>query len=365
MAVPKKIYFTVTNDLIFDQRMQRICSSLSNAGYDIVLVGRNLPDSKPFGAKPFKQKRLNCWFKRGKGFYAEYNLRLFFYLVFKRMDAICAIDLDTIVPCLFVSTLKSIPRIYDAHELFCEMKEVVSRPSVYRIWKKIEKFAVPKFRKGYTVSNPIAEEFRKMYDVNYETIRNVPCLQNFTPTIKTEKYILYQGAVNEGRSFETLIPAMKNVHAKLMICGDGNFMQQTKDLVKEMGLEQKIIFKGMIAPDELKKYTQSAYVGVTLFENDSMSNYYSLGNRFFDYMQCGLPQVCVNYPAYKEINDENNIAVLIDDLKPETISNALNNLLTNDVLYTELQSNCMKARKIFNWQNEEQKLVHFYNQLFS
>jgi len=361
----KNIYFTVTNDLKFDQRMHRICGSLANSGYDIVLVGRSLPDSKPLNSSPFKQVRLNCWFKKGKGFYAEYNLRLFFFLLFKKMDGICAIDLDTILPCLFISKLKSIQRVYDAHELFCEMKEVVTRPAIYHIWKKIEKYAVSKFKNGYTVSNPIAEEFKKMYDVNYEVIRNVPLLQDFTPTIKTERFILYQGAVNEARSFETLIPAIKNVNATLIICGDGNFMQQAKDLVTKNELGQKIIFKGMISPDELKNYTQSAYIGVTLFENTGMSNYYSLGNRFFDYIQSGLPQICVNYPAYKEINDEYKIATLIDDLKPETISNALNNLLANDVLYAELQSNCMKAREIFNWQREEQKLVHFYNQLFS
>ncbi len=281
------------------------------------------------------------------------------------MDAVCAIDLDTILPCLLVSRIKKITRIYDAHELFCEMKEVVTRPAVYRMWKKIEKYTVPKFKNGYTVSSPIVEEFKKMYDVNYEVVRNVPLLNEIERKPSAEKFILYQGSVNEGRSFETLIPAMKNVNAKLIICGDGNFMEKAKDLVKENNLEQKIIFKGMIAPDELKKYTQGAYIGVTLFENTGMSNYYSLGNRFFDYIQAGLPQVCVNYPAYKEINDEYQIGLLIDDLTPETIANALNNLLAYDVLYEELQRNCMKAREIFNWQKEEQKLVHFYNRLFN
>ena len=365
MAAPKKIYFTVTNDLSFDQRMQRICTSLANAGYDVILVGRKLPKSIPLIRKKFKQIRLNCWSKKGKFFYAEYNFRLFFYLLFRKADALCAIDLDTILPCLFVSVIKKSIRIYDAHELFCEMKEVVTRSNIYRLWKKIEKFSVPKFKNGYTVTSPIAEEFRKMYGVKYELVRNMPMLHEFILSTKKEKYILYQGAVNEGRGFETLIPAMKNVDAKLIICGDGNFMGQAKELVKKNNLDQKIIFKGMILPNELKKYTQGAYIGVTLFENTGMSNYYSLGNRFFDYMHAGLPQVCVNYPAYREINDQYKIASLIDDLRPETISIALNNLLTNDVLYEELQNNCMKARTVFNWQNEERKLILFYQQLFS
>jgi hypothetical protein len=59
-----------------------------------------------------------------------------FYLLFKKADAVCAIDLDTILPFYFISKLKRIPRVYDAHELFCEMKEVVTRPLVYKVWKR-------------------------------------------------------------------------------------------------------------------------------------------------------------------------------------------------------------------------------------
>ena len=138
----KRIYFTVTNDLTYDQRMQRICTSLARNGYAVALVGRKLISSLPLSEKKFKQKRIRCWFNKGKWFYAEYNFRLFFFLLFKRMDAICAIDLDTILPCLHISRWKRIPRIYDAHELFTELKEVLSRPSIQKAWTKIEKKAV-------------------------------------------------------------------------------------------------------------------------------------------------------------------------------------------------------------------------------
>src|SRR5207248_735151 len=123
--------------------------------------------SVPLSAQPFQQKRISCFFEKGKLFYAEYNTRLFFYLLFKKMDGICAIDLDTIIPCYFISNLKKIPRVYDAHELFCEMKEISARPFIYKCWKKIERFTVPKFKYGYTVNQPIADAFQKMYGVQY------------------------------------------------------------------------------------------------------------------------------------------------------------------------------------------------------
>lgn len=135
----KRIIFTVTNDLTYDQRMNRICTSLAENGYLITLVGRKLPASLPLKEEKYQQKRLPCFFKKGKWFYAEYNLRLLFYLLFQKMDAICAIDLDTILPCLRISKWKKIPRIYDAHELFTELKEVVTRPAIKKLWTAIEK----------------------------------------------------------------------------------------------------------------------------------------------------------------------------------------------------------------------------------
>jgi glycosyltransferase involved in cell wall biosynthesis len=363
----KRIYCTVTNDLTYDQRMIRICTSLSSAGYEVTLVGRKDPASLPPDQRPFYQKRLHTWSRKGKLFYLEYNLRLLLYLLFRRMDCICAIDLDTIAPCYFVSALKRIPRVYDAHELFCEMKEVVTRPAIYRIWKWVERTFVPAFRHGYTVNGQIAAEFEKMYGVRYEVVRNIPLLQPSVapPSPAIPPFILYQGAVNEGRCFETLIPAMQQVEAQLVICGKGNFMDQAKQLIQDHGLEKKIIFKGPLKPAELRQMTQTAWCGITLFENKGMSNYYSLANRFFDYMHAGIPQLAMNYPAYLEINNMYTIAVLIDKPDIGQIADALNSLLNNMELYKTLQGNCQKASEHFNWQEEEKKLIRLYQTMLN
>lgn len=359
----KKLVFTVTNDLNYDQRMIRICTSLQNAGYDVVLVGRKMQTSIPLTKRSFTQKRLFCFFEKGKAFYAEYNFRLFFWLLFQKMDLICAIDLDTIVPCYFVSVLRHKKRVYDAHELFCEMKEIVTRPKIYALWKFVEKHTVPKFQYGYTVNQPIQEIFCKFYNVNYQVIMNVPPLRETNDLTKTEKFVIYQGAVNEGRSFETLIPAFKWIDCPLHIYGDGNFFEACKRIIDKNNLQNKVFLKGKLLPNELKATTQKALLGVTLFENNGLNNYYSLGNRFFDYMHAGIPQVCVNYPAYKKINDEYEIAVLTEDLSPTSIANAINTLLNDGCLHSRISANCLAAKQVYNWQNEEKKLINFYNKV--
>lgn len=350
--------------------MQRICTSLAAIGYNVLLIGRKRTSSIQLKEETFRQKRLSCWFQKGPGFYAEYNIRLFFYLLFLKMDVICAIDLDTILPCYFVSIFRRKKRVYDAHEMFTEMKEIIERPFILNIWRKVERFAVPKFSNGYTVNKSLVDELYRRYGVKYEMIRNLPVLENLKPKqLSTIHYhlstVIYQGAVNEGRSFETLIPAMRDVDANLVICGEGNFFEQTKALIKQFDVEDKIELKGYLPPDELKKLTPTAKVAVMIFEPTGMNQYHSLSNRFFDYIMAGVPQVCVNYPEYKAINDEYNIALMIDDTKEETISAALNRLLTDDALHEQLKQNCLNTRLELNWSSEEKKLVAFYEKLLN
>jgi glycosyltransferase involved in cell wall biosynthesis len=246
------------------------------------------------------------------------------------------------------------------------MKEVITRENIKRTWLRIERFAVPRFKDGYTVSEGIANEFYKRYRVEYKTIRNLPVLKPLNESLnQDEKFVLYQGAVNEARGFEYLIPAMKWIDCRLMICGDGNFMEQLKTLIKEHALENKIELRGMMPPDELYTTSQQAYIGIALAEKEGLNQFFALPNKFFDYMHAAIPQVTMNFPEYEKINRQYEVAILIDDLSPKRIADAVNNLLSDVVLYQRLADNCLKARETLNWQYEEKKLLGFYQSVFS
>lgn len=358
-----RIIFTVTNDLTYDQRMMRICTSLANAEFEVKLIGVKRKYSLPLAESNYEQKRIFMFFQKGFGFYLEYQIRLFFFLLFSRIDIICCIDLDTMLPVYFNSVLRRKISVYDAHEYFSQQKEIVTRPKVYKVWHFIERKFVPKFKNGYTVSESIAEEFSKLYKVNYGVIRNVPILKPYREITRSQKIILYQGSVNEARGFEVLIPAMKKVAAVLMIYGDGNFMNEAKVLIEKNDVSKKVILAGKVTPLVLGTVTRQAYIGINLVEHLGLNQYYSLANKFFDYMQNGIPQITMNFPEYKRINDQFEIALLIDHLSVETVENAINQLLNDKDLHTRFKQNSIKAREYFNWQIEEQKLIQFYQQL--
>jgi len=264
------------------------------------------------------------------------------------------------LPVYYVSLLRGKKRVYDAHEIFTDLKEVISRPAVHKMWLWIGNHTVPHFKTGYTIGECYAEEFKKRYGVDYGIVRNATILKPVEIPEKKEHFILYQGAVNVGRCFEQLIPAMKFVNAKLIVCGEGNFYAQAVALAKQYNVEDKVIFKGYVPPAELSNYTIQAWVGITLFEDTSLSNRLSLANRFFDYMHYGVPQLCIKYPEYEKVNTQYEIACLIENPAPEKIAESLNKLLDDNVYYNRLQQNCLEARKKYCWQEETKTLLNTY-----
>jgi glycosyltransferase involved in cell wall biosynthesis len=158
---------------------------------------------------------------------------------------------------------------------------------------------------------------------------------------------------------------MQQVKGKLLICGEGNFFEQTRALIRVHGVEGKVELRGYVPPGELKNITPTARAALMIFEATGMNQYHSLSNRFFDYIMAAVPQVCVNYPEYQAINDQYDVALMIDDTEPATIGAAINRLLSDDGLHERLRRNCLIARKELNWCVEEKKLVEFYQNIFT
>ncbi len=362
------IVFTVTNDLSYDQRMQRISTSLANAGFSIRLVGRKLPTSKSLRNFPFQQKRLYCFFKKGKLFYLEYNIRLFFFLLFVKADVICSIDLDTILPGFIISKIRRKTFVYDAHEYFTQVPEVVERPRVQRIWETIARFTIPKTKHAYTVCDSLAQIFEKEYRTAFQVIRNVPISPDFNR--KNNKWnlqkpvILYQGALNEGRGLEEYLEAMQQIeNAELWLAGEGDLSTELRQMAKDLKVNDKVRFLGYVEPADLRDLTPLATIGLNMLKNKGLSYYYSLSNKFLDYIQAGVPSVNIDFPEYRNIINQYKVGLLVEELDAKKIATAIKELLNNKELYQEIKKQCSEAAKVYTWSAEEKKLIAFYKKL--
>ncbi len=383
-----KIFFTVTNDLNGDRRMIRICTSLESVGYDVTLIGRKLRNSTALIQQPFRQQRMYLFFTKGKLFYIEYNIHLFFKLFFSSFDIICGIDLDSILPCYFAARLKGKKKlVYDAHELFTDTPEVYKRKTIRKIWLMVEKFIIPKTDLRYTVSQSIADEFENRYGFKFELIRNLPSIDNKRWTIddgntknidflkskiqNPKSKIVYLGNLNEGRGVEIAIEALKflNDDVHLWIIGDGNLrpvLEAQVGISRDLSghqLSERVKFFGFIPPNQLPVILSQAKIGLHVLESKGLSYEYSLANKFFDYIQAGLPSVFTNLKEHKQLNDTYNIGIMIENADAKETADAVNLLLNDKKLYQTLHENCLKAATILCWENEEKELVRLYEQL--
>jgi glycosyltransferase involved in cell wall biosynthesis len=363
--------FTVTNDLTFDQRMQRCCAVLAAAGYEVTLVGRELPTSQPLQATTFAQKRLRCWAHAGKLFYIEYNIRLFFYLLFAKTDAYIAIDLDTILPNFYCAKLRHRPIVYDAHEYFSELPEVVNRPAVKRAWEAIAAHTIPRIPYCYTVCHSLAEVFTQRYGVPFAVFRNMPFAQAKQQNLGTaldippadgRKIIIYQGYLNDGRGLEELLCAMPHLpDAVLWLVGEGDNSAALRQQTADLQLTDRVIFLGRVLPKDLPQLTQQAYIGVNLLQNKGLNYYYSLANKFFDYVQAHKPALTVTFPEYLRLVAEYEVAICVNDLQTATLVTAIRRLFDNAAYYAHLQAECERAAAQWTWEQEAKELVEFYN----
>lgn len=363
-----KIILTVTNDLVYDQRMIRICTSLTHAGHDVELVGRLRKESPPLQERPYQQTRLRCWFEKGKLFYLEYNLRLLAYLWPQYFGTLCAVDLDTILPCLWASRHRKKPCVYDAHEYFTEVPEVVRRPAVRRLWEMVARYAIPRMLRCYTVGPSLAALLSERYGKPFATVRNVPlALPANTECISVAgapKILLYQGALNEGRGLEALIAAMKHIEgAVLWLAGEGDLSEALRQQANRPELSGKIRFLGYVLPKDLPGITAQACIGLNLLENKGLSYYYSLANKAFDYIQAGLPSIQMDFPEYRQLNDTWQVFETVADLEPKTLYRAIRKLLDDQAHYQTLHENCLKAARELTWEKEEETLINVYREV--
>lgn len=357
----KSFLVTVTNDLNQDQRMHRICESLSKEGHKVLLLGRKKSNSGPLLKHNFDQKRLNCLFSKGILFYLEYNIKILFFALRFRPDVLYAVDLDTIIGSGIAAGWTRKKLIHDAHEYFVEVPELEGKKIKKWLWNLAGLWMIPKCDLCFSVNQELADILSSKYNNKFHVVRSVPLLSKYIVenNLKNDKpVILYQGVLNSGRGLEECINAISHLKEDVVfkIAGEGDLSNELRMLVKNINAEDRVHFLGWLTPEALRLETQKADIGLNLLSSNSLNYKYSLANKFFDYMHAGVPSINMNFPVYKRICEIYEVGVCIDSLNQETIQNAIRLLITDKEKVDSIKKACGKAKSIFNWENESRTL---------
>ncbi|TAL61924.1 MAG: glycosyltransferase [Bacteroidetes bacterium] len=367
----RKVILSVTNDLTSEQRVHKVCLFLERSGFDVTLLGRRRRKSLPLGKRSYKTKRLFLFFETGPLFYAEYNLRLFFYLLFHRTDVLVANDLDTLLANYCAAKIKGDKLVHDSHEYYTGVPELEGRPFVKKIWKSIEKYIFPKLKAIYTVNDSIAKLYKDEYAVDVKVVRNFPILierNDRKPKTKKElnlpedkKIILYQGSVNVDRGLLEAIEAMQFVNdAILLIVGDGDILKEVKAKTLQLNMDEKVVFRKKAPFEELWNYTSHADIGISLDKDNNINYRYSLPNKIFDFVHAGVPVLASDLVEIRKIFLRFDIGKLIENHQPNHIAEKINFMLNDSEKRKCWKENCLIASRELCWQNEEKVLQEFY-----
>lgn len=367
----KKIIVSVTNDLTYDQRVHKVCLSLLDMGFDVLLIGRILPNSKEL-KMPYSVKRFKLLFNNGFLFYAAYNIRLFLFLLFKKVDILHSNDLDTLFANWLISKIRRKKIVYDSHEYFTGVPEIQQRPLVKKTWEKIEQLIFPKLQNVFTVNQSIANIYKEKYKVEVKVLRNLPLKEKIKRTQSKESLnlpsnkniIILQGAgINIDRGAEELLEAVA-ISEDLFLCivGSGDVIDFLMKRSESLDLIDKVLFTGKLNYQEMMQYTMNSDLGVSLDKDTNINYRLSLPNKIFDYVKAGIPVVCSNLIEVSNVVNQFQIGLISPSHNPKDILNTINELLENNN-QNQYLPNLNNALEELNWENEVKVLINTYSEI--
>ena len=372
----RKVALLVFNPFTNDSRVLKESISLSNNGYEVEVIAH-------LGKKVLALQKEEKFIVRRFGYLDRTVTKsilgkfkaYFIYLgksIFhcKNFDILHCNDLITLPIGFIVKKFfnKHIKIIYDAHEYETETNGL-SGPKKILI-KKLERLLIPYVDKVICVSDAIANEYVKSYNIpKPELVLNVPKYTDITKKDIFRKKLginpnqtifLYQGSLNRGRGVELIIRTFKELddNSVIIFMGYGELEESIKAVAKQC---TNIYYHEAVNPNILLDYTSSADFGIATIEDTCLSYRYCLPNKMFEYIMAEVPIIVSNLPEMKKIVKEYNIGVFVKEHNKQDIKNAL--IEVKKLNNKALSVNIKKAKEVFSWEIQEKVLLKIYYEL--
>jgi len=373
----KKVTSIVLNNFKNDSRVLKENISLQKAGYDVKVVALHEKPLKEFDDVqniPVHRIKLKSrdWSKNKiiqllK--YFEFIYRV--VKLYRNTDILHCNDLNTLPIGFIIKKFfnKNVKIVYDAHEYETEINGLKGIQKI--LTQKLEKYLIKYADKVITVSDAIADEYVKNYNIPkpalvlntppYKKIQKKDIFRETLNIPKDKTIFLYQGGLSKGRGIEILLDTFKNIDDKktvIVFMGYGPLEELVKNASKEY---VNIYFHKAVSPDVLLEYTSSADFGISTIEDSCLSYRYCLPNKIFEYLMAEIPVIVSNLPEMKRVVKDNNIGVVAEDNNTKGLNEAIEEAVLLD--QNELQKNIQRVKEIYNWEEQEKVLLEVYKEL--
>jgi len=371
-----KVLSIVLNNFKNDSRVLKENISLQNAGYHVKVVALHEEPLKEFEKVqciPVHRVKLKtrAWSKYPLVQLIKY-LEFIYRVIkkYRKTDILHCNDLNTLPAGVFAKMFnRKLKLVYDSHEYAINDTPYESKIS---IWLKyfIERILIQFADKVITVSNSIANEYKRLYNIpkpslilncpRYHEQQKKDIFRNEFNIRSDQNIFLYQGGLSHGRGIEILLETFKIIdddNSVIVFMGYGPL----EGLIKESSKEyENIYFHPAVPPDELLDFTSSADFGILFYENNCLNHYYCSPNKMFEYLMAGIPVLVSNLYEMKNLVEQYQIGIVATSNSVKGFTKSIEESLNQD--YLRIVENVEKSRKLFCWEEQEKVLLDVYKE---
>jgi glycosyltransferase involved in cell wall biosynthesis len=382
-SLRKLIVVTVISDLVTDYRVHKVCQTLHEQGWRVLLIGTYKKKSLPLESRDYQTYRLKMWFSRTALFYTEFNMRLFFRLLRSKGDIFLGNDLDTMPATMRIARLKKKPLVYDSHEYFLGMAGLEKKPVRSAIWKSIEKKVFSQVKWIYTVSDSIRDLYLRDYQRKILVVRNLPYKNTTLPPLSQEEQItmqalesrisenkhilLYQGAgINPLRGAEELVQSMTFIDPgifHLVIIGGGDLFEKLREIIDQYQLTEKITLIPKVPFAVLVYFTRKAALGFSIDKPEVLNHRFSLPNKLFEYLHAGVPVLASRLIEQEKIIRQYDVGGFIENHQPGHIAERIIQIFADPAALKRWKQNTRLVCEEMNWEQESKIIIDIFKQV--
>lgn len=215
----------------------------------------------------------------------------------------------------------------------------------------------------FCVSQDNAKKIERRYSTKVKVIPNGVDTKKFKPIqskrdelrkkydIMDKKVLISVGRVVGWKGFQLVIESLLHLEEfYYVLIGDGDYLQELKELAKKLGVEKRVLFLGAIQNKELPNYLNLA----DIFIQPSIGHE-AFGITIVEAMACGLPVVASRNGGIVDIVVDGKVGYLFEIGNIEQMSSLVKESYSNK---TELSLNALQhVKSNFTWKSSVKKLL--------
>ncbi len=372
-----KICMLVTNSLVKDPRVQREALYASSRGHEVIVLGvwdDNYSESF-YSSLPYKviicpinakyREKLYSLSDKIKRFIIPIK-ELYKACIILKPDVIHANDFDTL-PAAYLAArkIKNCHVHYDSHEIYSGNPILLKHPIIRWTLLSMERFITKRIDSMSSVSNAAAMKLSDLLRIQKPTVvTNCSYYYDKKDLPRKDSFfsVLYQGRITPFRGYEEFVLAAGELpcEIKLIVRGYG----ETKEVLKKICADnnfKKVEFPESVSIAELIPSAAKTSVGVVLTKPVSDNYKYTVSNKVFECIQARIPVILSDVPEHRYLNETYHIGIVVDDVTPQKIAEAILKMYNDHDFYDECLHNVDIAASILCWEKEGEKLIDCYN----